>query len=136
MPIVMKTSVTRLSRMLHQCALARRGSIDSYVAPRAARRFDVLRFPFKLPRPSHCQFGILDANCGLTRAATMLLTLTASSVACADNVNSSPILPGVVGSNEILNMGTSLVLIIVAIVVVGWLYSRAQGMRGHNGEVA
>ena len=74
------------------------------------------------------------AGCRLIRPATVLLTMTASTVAGADNVNSSPTLPGVVGPNEILNMGTSLVLIIVAIVVVGWLYSRAQGMRIRNGE--
>ena len=136
MTVVMKTSVTRLGRILYQCALAGRGLfIDSNAASGAARRFGDLRLPFKLPRPSHCQFRILDANRGLTLAATMLLTLTASSVACAYNVNSSPTLPGVVGPNEILNMGTSLVLIIVAIVAVGWLYSRAQGMRGHNGDV-
>ncbi len=133
--MVMKTSVPHLTRILHQCALARRGFIDSNAASRAARRIDFLRLPFKLPRPSHCLFRIIDLDRGLTLAATMLLTMTASTVACADNVMSSPIMPGVVGPNEILNMGTSLVLIIVAIVAVGWLYSRAQGMRSHNGEV-
>lgn len=32
-------------------------------------------------------------------------------------------------------MGISLVLIIVAIVAVGWLYSRAQRMHSHDGDV-
>ncbi len=136
--MLMQTSVPHLTRILHQAtrrSLARRGIIDSNAVSKAARRFDVLRFPFKLLRPSHCQFRVLDALRGLARAATMLLAMTASQVACAGNVNSSPTSPGVVGPSEILNMGTSLVLIIVAIVVVGWLYSRAQGMRAHNGEV-
>ncbi len=71
----------------------------------------------------------------LSRALTLLLSMFASTVACASTVNSSPTLPPVIGPGEILTMGTSLMLIIVAIVVVGWLYSRAQGLRSHNGEV-
>ncbi len=136
--MIMKTSVPCLIRMLHQgtlCSRARRGFIDSNAASSTARRFDFLHFPFKLPAPLRCKFHVLDVIGGLTRSATLVLAMTGSDVARAGNVISSPTLPGVVGPNEILNMGTSLVLIIVAIVVVGWLYSRARGLRGHHGEV-
>ena len=70
----------------------------------------------------------------LSRAASVLLAMTASGVAGADEANSNPALPAVIGPNEIWHMGSSLVLIIVAIMVVGWLYRRAQGMHSRHGE--
>lgn len=39
-----------------------------------------------------------------------------------------------VGAVEILSLGTSLVLVIGVILVVGWLYSRANGIRGGNND--
>lgn len=136
--MVMKISVSHLTGILHQgalCSLAQRGFVGSNAASRAARQFDVLRYPVKLPRPPHRQFRILHAIYGLGRAATVFLAMTAPTMAYAGEVDSSPTLPGVVGPDEILNMGASLVLIIVGIVVVGWLYSRAKRMHSCNGEV-
>ncbi len=69
----------------------------------------------------------------LARVASVSLVMTASTAASADEVSGSPTLPAVIGSDEILNMGVSLVLIIGAIFVVGWLYTRVKGTHGHNG---
>lgn len=71
----------------------------------------------------------------LSRAASVFLTMTASGLAGADEANSNPALPAVIGPNEIWHMGSGLVLIIVAIMVVGWLYSRAQGVHSRHGEI-
>jgi len=70
-----------------------------------------------------------------SRAATAVFALAAAKIACADDANSNPTLPAVIGPGEIFNMGTSLLLIIVVIVVVGWLYSRTQRMQSHDGDV-
>ena len=70
-----------------------------------------------------------------SRAATVVFALASAKVACADNADSNSTLPAVIGSGEIFNMGTSLLLIIGAIVFVGWLYSRTQRMSSHDGDV-
>lgn len=64
-----------------------------------------------------------------------MLTLATSSAVLADNINSGPAVPPVIGSNDVLNVGTSLLLIVLAIFVAGYLYTRAQGMHGHGGEI-
>lgn len=40
-----------------------------------------------------------------------------------------------VGAGDVLNMGTGLILVIGAILVTGWLYSRTQKMRGASGDL-
>ena len=67
---------------------------------------------------------------GLRRSATAMLMLVASTAA-ADSA--APLKPPV-GAVEILSVGTSLVLVLGIILVVGWLYSRAQGIRGGNND--
>lgn len=71
----------------------------------------------------------------LASTATVFLILAASGAVLADGVNSEPGVPTVIGSDDVLNVGTSLVLIVAAIFVVGFLYTRARGMRGQGGEI-
>ncbi|ANO51055.1 flagellar biosynthetic protein FliO [Woeseia oceani] len=40
-----------------------------------------------------------------------------------------------VGADDVLNMGTGLILVIGAILVTGWLYSRTRKMRGASGDL-
>jgi flagellar protein FliO/FliZ len=60
----------------------------------------------------------------------LLLPLTR---ALADDKSMPPKPP--VGAVEILSLGTSLLLVVGAILLVGWLYARAQGIRGNAGNV-
>lgn len=49
---------------------------------------------------------------------------------------STPASPGLaVGTSELLGLGGSLLLVVGAVVVVGWLYSRSQGLRGVASDV-
>ena len=59
-----------------------------------------------------------------------LFALPAASLA---NEAATP-LKSPVGAAEILSLGTSLVLVVGVILVVGWLYARAQGIRGGNND--
>lgn len=47
----------------------------------------------------------------------------------------TPSLPAPVGSGDILSVGASLILVIAAIVLCGWLYSRSQGLRIRSGGI-
>lgn len=69
----------------------------------------------------------------LTRLSSAFLLAFAAAAAFADEATGHPALPGVVGGDEILKMAGSLVLIIGAIIVVGWLYMRLKGVNGHAG---
>jgi flagellar protein FliO/FliZ len=40
-----------------------------------------------------------------------------------------------VGSGDILSVGASLVLVVAAIILCGWLYSRSQGLRTRGGGI-
>jgi flagellar protein FliO/FliZ len=66
----------------------------------------------------------------LCRYAMAIATLAAST-AVADNA--TPLKPPV-GAVEVLSVGTSLVLVVGVILIVGWLYARAQGIRGGNND--
>lgn len=63
--------------------------------------------------------------------AVFTATLATDAVAAGD-VSNRQELPAVIGTGEILNLGTSLTMIVIAIVVVAWLYRRAQGMHGRS----
>lgn len=45
----------------------------------------------------------------------------------------APSLQAPVGTGDILSVGASLVLVVAAIVLCGWLYSRSQGLRTRGG---
>ena len=71
----------------------------------------------------------------LAPTATVFLILAASGAVLADDINSGPGVPPVIGSDDVLNVGTSLVLIVAIIFVVGFSYTRARGVRGQGGEI-
>lgn len=64
-----------------------------------------------------------------TAAVLLLLFGPAAVLAQADD----PVLRPPPGAPGILSVATSLVLVIGAIFLVGWLYTRAQGIRGGAG---
>jgi flagellar protein FliO/FliZ len=72
----------------------------------------------------------VSGHIGLRHCATAVAMLAASTAA-ADNV--APLKPPV-GAVEVLSVDTSLVLVVGVILIVGWLYSRAQGIRGGNND--
>ncbi len=52
----------------------------------------------------------------------------------ADKTLPEPI-PAPIGGSEIANLGTGLALVIGAILLCGWIYSRSRGLKGHAGDV-
>ena len=40
-----------------------------------------------------------------------------------------------IGASELLSLGSSLVVIVIAIVALGWLYSRSRSLGGGNNDV-
>ena len=44
-------------------------------------------------------------------------------------------LPATIGGGDILSLGTGMVLVIGAILICAWIYSRTQALRGHTGNV-
>jgi flagellar protein FliO/FliZ len=65
------------------------------------------------------------------RGCATVIAMLAASTAVADNA--TPLKPPV-GAVEVLSVGTSLVLVVGVILIVGWLYARAQGIRGGNND--
>ena len=43
--------------------------------------------------------------------------------------------PMTVSAADVLNVGGSLAMVLLAVVVIGWLYSRAHGVRSRSGQV-
>lgn len=67
------------------------------------------------------------------RLSCAAIATLAWSAAAAEDTTTSPGLP--VANSELLGLAGSLVLVIGAVVVVGWLYSRTQGLRGVASDV-
>ncbi len=44
-------------------------------------------------------------------------------------------MPSPIGGNEIVSVGTGMALVIGAILLCGWVYSRSRGLKGHAGDV-
>lgn len=61
------------------------------------------------------------------RTAFLILPLAAMASANAAGVRQGPV---PVGPGDLLNVGTGLVLVIAAILLCGWLYTRTQKLRG------
>lgn len=70
-----------------------------------------------------------------TRTVIAILAIAASDLASASDEASGAGIPSVVGANEIMNLGASLVLIIIAILAVAWLYSRSQRIGHRDGDI-
>src|SRR5690606_29101844 len=58
-----------------------------------------------------------------------LLGLLSAPLAAAEPDAAVPALQAPVGTGDVLSVAASLVLVVAAIVVCGWLYSRSQGLR-------
>lgn len=74
-----------------------------------------------------------NLHASLYKISSLPLLLGAPALARAEDINSVQALPAVIGSDEILNMGTSLILIVAVIFVVAWLYKKIQGTSHNNG---
>ena len=44
-------------------------------------------------------------------------------------------MPSPVGTSDIFSLGTGLAIVIGAILLCGWVYSRTRGLKGHAGDV-
>jgi flagellar protein FliO/FliZ len=67
------------------------------------------------------------------RAAFFLLLPVSAFAAGPDS--GTPDLQAPVGSGDILSVAASLILVVAAIVLCGWLYSRSQGLRIRSGGI-
>jgi flagellar protein FliO/FliZ len=63
--------------------------------------------------------------------------LDVGSVAAAEAVNATPLLPStpVVGGGDIVSLLASTLVIVAVIVVLGWLYSRSRFVGGGSSDV-
>ena len=68
-------------------------------------------------------------------AAIACLPAAMSVAAEAGDQNDGSAVPAIIGPGEVLNLGTGLVVIILSIIVIGWLYSRTQGVYRAGGQV-
>lgn len=80
-----------------------------------------------------CVAGIFMLCRHVARMTTVFWLMSVTTAASADEMTGSSTLPAVIGSDEVLNMAGSLLLIVGAIFVVGWLYTRVKGRQGHSG---
>ncbi len=62
-----------------------------------------------------------------------LLNSSAVSVA-TDTAPNLPVTPGL-GGGDVLNLGVSMLVVVAAIVVLGWLYSRSRFVGGGRSDV-
>lgn len=69
------------------------------------------------------------------RPGFVAASLACSSGSLAAAAEGGNTIPAVVEPADVMNMGASLLLILLAIVAVGWLFRRMQGMNSHGGEV-
>jgi flagellar protein FliO/FliZ len=64
-----------------------------------------------------------------------LLGLTAGPQLAMGQEVAPPSLQSPIGSGDILSVGASLIVVVAAIMLCGWLYSRSQGLRVRGGGV-
>ena len=57
------------------------------------------------------------------------------AVVCADAASSAAAPPMMVSATDVLNVVGSLAMVLLAVVVLGWIYTRVQGVRGRSGQV-
>ena len=72
---------------------------------------------------------------GIGKIICMVLTMFATHIAMAVELDDSAGLPGAVGRNEVLNVATSLALIVFVFLLMAWLFRRAQFGRQQNGSL-
>jgi flagellar protein FliO/FliZ len=69
----------------------------------------------------------------LCRASLALLSLAAGPQLAVAQEAAPPSLQAPIGSGDILSVGASLIVVVAAIMLCGWLYSRSQGLRVRGG---
>ena len=72
---------------------------------------------------------------GVARGVLAILSSISTPVFAAGQDAASVSLQPPVGSGDILSVGASLLLVVAAIVLCGWLYSRGQGLRIRGGGI-
>ena len=69
------------------------------------------------------------------RMAAAIVALGSSMSAAASEAIGAPTMPPVIDTGDVLNVVTNLAFIIVAVVVMAWLYRRAQRMQNGNADI-
>lgn len=91
---------------------------------------------FERRRRTRSQGELLQSfSRNLCRASLALLGVTAGPQLAMAQEAVSPSLQAPIGSGDILSVGVSLVVVVAAIMLCGWLYSRSQGLRIRGGGI-
>lgn len=69
------------------------------------------------------------------RTVAAIVALGTSMSAAASETIGAPMVPPVIDTGDVLNVVTNLAFIVVAVLVMAWLYRRAQRMKNQNGSV-
>lgn len=69
------------------------------------------------------------------RTVAAIVALGTSMSAAASETIGAPMVPPVIDTGDVLNVVTNLAFIVVAVLVMAWLYRRAQRMQNQNGSV-
>ena len=69
------------------------------------------------------------------RLVAAIIGLGSSISAAASETIGAPAVPPVIDTGDILNVVTNLGFIVVAVLVMAWLYRRAQRMQNQNGSI-
>lgn len=72
---------------------------------------------------------------GRTTFIAALVAGTLPAVVRADAASSAAAPPMMVSATDVLNVVGSLAMVLLAVVVLGWIYTRVQGVRGRSGQV-
>ncbi len=62
--------------------------------------------------------------------------MTVDTATVADNIGATtPVVTPVLGGGELLSMGLSMFIVVAAIVILGWFYSRSRLVSGGNSDL-
>lgn len=71
----------------------------------------------------------------MCRASLALMSFVSAPALAAGPEAAPPSLQAPIGSGDILSVGASLIVVVAAIMLCGWLYSRSQGLRVRGGGI-
>lgn len=72
---------------------------------------------------------------GRTIHIATLVAAAVPNMVRAETASPTVVSPMTVSAGDLLNVGGSLAMVLLAVVIIGWLYSRVQGARGRSGQV-
>ncbi len=81
------------------------------------------------------QSGALRLSRKCLQVAVVLLVGAIPAGAYAATNGSMVAPPLSISTMDVLNIGGSLTMVLLAVVIIAWLYSRVQGLRGGSGQV-